>query len=50
MITKDTVVVNLANPADITLSKFKAVLADVEARRLSRRGMLPGYRSRGVFR
>jgi hypothetical protein len=28
MITKDTVVVNLANPADITLSKFKAVLAD----------------------
>jgi hypothetical protein len=28
MITKDTVVVNLANPADITLAKFKAVLAD----------------------
>jgi hypothetical protein len=28
MITRDTVVVNLANPADITLSKFKAILAD----------------------
>jgi hypothetical protein len=28
VITANSVVVNLANPADITLSKFKAVLAD----------------------